>query len=63
MADKLPDHLASTVSSKMRKAYHADSALAAQAQLEALAEELERTHPGAAGSLREGLGETLTCCA
>ena len=29
------------------KAYHADSALVAQAQLEALAKELERTHPGA----------------
>ena len=40
--------------------YHADSALVAQAQLEALAKELERTHPGAAGSLREGLAETLT---
>jgi len=29
-------------------------------QLEALARELERTHPGAAGSLREGLEQTLT---
>ncbi len=44
----------------MRAAYHADSALLAEAQLEALAKELERTHPGAAGSLREGLAETLT---
>jgi putative transposase len=44
----------------MRQAYHTDSALAAEAQLEALAKELERTHPGAAGSLREGLAETLT---
>jgi len=44
----------------MRKDYHADSALAAEAQLEALAKELERTHPGAAGSLREGMAETLT---
>ena len=60
VADKLPDHLASTVSKRMRKAYHAESALAAEAQLEALANELERTHPGAAGSLREGLAETLT---
>jgi transposase-like protein len=60
VADKLPDHLASTVTSRMRKAYHAESALAAEAQLEALAKELERTHPGAAGSLREGLAETLT---
>ena len=60
VADKLPDHLASTVTKRMRAAYHADSALAAEAQLEALAKELERTHPGAAASLREGLSETLT---
>ena len=45
---------------RMRQAYHADSALLAEAQLEALAEELDETHPGAAGSLREGLAETLT---
>jgi len=60
VADKLPDHLASTVTKRMRQAYHADSALLAEAQLEVLAKELERTHPGAAGSLREGLAETLT---
>ncbi len=42
------------------KAYHAESALVAEAQLEALATEFERTHPGAAGSLREGLAATLT---
>jgi hypothetical protein len=29
-------------------------------QLEVLAGELDRTHPGAAGSLREGMAETLT---
>jgi putative transposase len=34
--------------------------LDAGAQLEALARELDRTHPGAAASLREGLAETLT---
>jgi hypothetical protein len=60
VADKLPDRLAATVTKRMRQAYHADSALLAEAQLEALAKELERTHPGAAGSLREGLAETLT---
>jgi putative transposase len=60
VADKLPDHLAATVTKRMRAAYHGDSALVAQAQLEALAKELERTHPGAVGSLREGLSETLT---
>jgi putative transposase len=60
VGDRLPDRLASTVAKRMRKAYHADSALAAEAQLEALAKELERTHPGAAASLREGMAETLT---
>jgi putative transposase len=60
VADRLPDHLASTVSKRMRRAYHAETALAAEAQLEALAQELERTHPGAAASLREGMAETVT---
>ena len=60
VADKLPDHLAATVTKRMRTAYHAESALLAEAQLEALASELDRTHPGAAGSLREGMAETLT---
>jgi putative transposase len=59
VGDRLPDRLASTVAKRMRKAYHADSALVAEAQLEALAKELDRTHPGAAASLREGLSETL----
>jgi transposase-like protein len=60
VTDRLPDRLASTVAKRMRQAYRADSALAAQAQLEALAKELDKTHPGAAASLREGLTETLT---
>ena len=60
VADKLPDQLAATVTKRMRAAYHAESALVAEAQLEALAKELDRTHPGAAGSLREGMAETLT---
>jgi putative transposase len=37
-----------------------ETVLSAQAQLETLAGELDRTHPGAAASLREGLDETLT---
>lgn len=44
----------------MRAAYHVDSALTAQAQLETLVGEFDRTHPGPASSLREGLEETLT---
>jgi transposase-like protein len=58
--DRLPDKLRSVVEKRIRAAYHADSALTAQAQLEALAAELDKTHPGAAASLREGLEETLT---
>ncbi len=58
--DRLPDKLRSVVAARMRRAYHADSALAAEAELCALAAELDRTHPGAAASLREGLTETLT---
>jgi transposase-like protein len=58
--DRLPDKLRSVVATRMRRAYHADSALAAETQLCALATELDRTHPGAATSLREGMAETLT---
>jgi putative transposase len=58
--DKLPQRLREVVATRMRRAYHADSALAAEAQLTALAAELDKTHPGAAASLREGLTDTLT---
>jgi len=58
--DRLPEKLRSLVQARMRQAYHADSALAAEAKLTALARELDKTHPGAAASLREGLQETLT---
>ena len=42
------------VEKRMRAAYHAGSALEAEAQLTALATELDKNHPGAAASLREG---------
>ena len=58
--DRLPQRLGGPVERRMRAAYHARSALDAQAQLEALARELDKTHPGAAASLREGMAETLT---
>jgi putative transposase len=58
--DRLPEKMRSVVASRMRRAYRADSALAAEAELTALAGELDRTHPGAAASLREGMAETLT---
>jgi transposase-like protein len=44
----------------MRAAYRNPDALAAEADLEALARQLSKAHPGAAASLREGLAETLT---
>jgi transposase-like protein len=58
--DRLPEKMRSVVAARMRRAYHADSALAAEAELSALAAELDRTHPSAATSLREGMAETLT---
>ena len=58
--NRLPDKLKSVVEKRMRAAYHAQSAIAAEAALVALAGELDKTHPGAAASLREGLPETLT---
>ena len=60
VTDRLPDAVASTVAKRMRAAYRNPDPLVAQADLEALARELDRSHPGAAGSLREGLAETLT---
>jgi putative transposase len=60
VSDRLPDAVASVVAKRMRAAYRNPDPLVAQADLEALARELDRSHPGAAGSLREGLAETLT---
>jgi putative transposase len=58
--DRLPQRLRGAAATRMRAAYHADSALEAEAQLSALARELDKTHPGAAASLREGMAETVT---
>jgi putative transposase len=58
--DKLPERLKSVTEKRMRQAYHAESALKAEAELTELARELGKTHPGAAASLREGMAETLT---
>jgi putative transposase len=60
VTDRLPDAVASVVAKRMRAAYRNPDPLVAQAELEALAHELGRSHPGAAASLREGLAETLT---
>jgi transposase-like protein len=58
--DRLPEKLRTVVEKRMREAYHASSAVEAEGLLTALARELERAHPGAAASLREGMPETLT---
>jgi transposase-like protein len=58
--DRLPEKLRSVVTARIRRAYRAESVLSAEAELSGLAAELDKTHPGAAASLREGLDETLT---
>jgi putative transposase len=60
VTDRLPDAFASMVAKRMRQAYRLADPLLAEAELEALARSLDRSHPGAAASLREGLAETLT---
>ena len=56
----LSDKVGSIVEKRMRAAYRNPDPLAGQGEMEALAKELERPHPGAAASLREGLAETFT---
>ena len=58
--DHLPDALTLGTRRAIRDAYQCPDAALAERQLERLARSLEREHPGAAGSLREGLSETLT---
>jgi len=60
VGDRLPQRLGGPVERRMRTAYYATSALDAESQLLTLARELDKTHPGAAASLREGMAETLT---
>jgi putative transposase len=56
----LPERLQGSIVRVMNDAYARTSAPLAKRQLERLARSLDRTHPGAAASLREGLDETLT---
>jgi len=60
VSEYLPEDERPAVRAAMQRAYELTDATDAQAQLEELARRLERTHPGAASSLREGLAETLT---
>jgi len=48
------------IKARLRRAWRETDYSRGLQQLQALADELERTHPGAAGSLREGMEETLT---
>jgi transposase-like protein len=56
----LPERDRPPIKTRMRQAWRETDYSRALEQLTRLADELERTHPGAAGSLREGMQETLT---
>jgi putative transposase len=58
--DHLPERDRPLVRRRLRQAWALDDHDRALDQLRALADELARTHPGAAASLREGMQETLT---
>ncbi len=58
--DHLPERDRPQVKRRLRAAWALDDHRAALERLRGLAGELERSHPGAATSLREGLEETLT---
>jgi putative transposase len=58
--DHLPERDRPAVKARLRRAWKLDDHHAARGQLQALAGELARSHPGAAASLNEGLEETLT---
>jgi putative transposase len=58
--DHLPERDRPTVKRRLRAAWKLTDHVTAIDRLGALASELERTHPGAAASLREGLEETVT---
>jgi putative transposase len=58
--EHLPERDRPAVKRRLRQAWALDDYGRALERLQALAGELERSHPGAAASLREGLDETLT---
>ena len=58
--DHLPERDRPAVKMRLRRAWASDDHALALDGLRTLADELERPHPGAASSLREGLEETLT---
>src|SRR2546428_8677253 len=58
--EHLPESMRPRVRRVLDEAYELADAALAKRRLEQLAAGLDHTHPGAAGSLREGLEETLT---
>lgn len=60
VSEALPERMRSSVLSAMAQAYATRDPKRARRLLENLARRLEPDYPGAAGSLREGLEETLT---
>lgn len=58
--DHLPDDMKRNAGRTISAAYQSGNAARAKRMLEGLARQLERKHPSAAASLREGLDETLT---
>ena len=58
--EHLPERDRPLVKQRLRRAWALDDHARALDQLRQLAHDLEHTHPGAAGSLREGMEETLT---
>ena len=60
VTDHLPERDRPAVQQRLRRAWALDDHARALDQLRLLASELERSYPGAAGSLREGMEETLT---
>jgi len=58
--DHLPERDRQTIKARLRRAWAQTDHDRALEQLNALALELDRAHPGAAASLREGIEQTLT---
>jgi len=58
--DHLPERDRPTVKQRLRRAWALDDHDRALDQLRVLARDLDHSYPGAAGSLREGMEETLT---
>jgi transposase-like protein len=60
LLERLPEHRHASVDRILREAWDSADANLAKRRLEGLTSSLEAEHPGAAGSIREGLNETHT---